>query len=205
MNNIVTAESFKFENKPENITVSSEGGEGMVSNPSTLGETFVEKCKRTGYISFENYSKFGTFKPGVSVGWKQGVFYQALINLGILCKKNRRYLPCEVIDDTSNYKENDTNPGTKNQDGTIDTPWFVKGDSGYWGFRFETLSEFLFKYHENIQQYADKIAAEEREAAELKSRIRAVRQREGITEKEVLDFFLTKYEEENRDVEEISS
>ncbi len=200
MNNIVEHKPFGFEteNEGKDVRKSDNNNVGLVVNESTLGDSFVQKCKKTNYISFENYSRFGTFKPGVSVGWKQGWFYGALKELGILCKVNRRWLPCDVAEDTTNkYKIENFNVGTvleRNNEGKVtkrDVPWFKKGDSGHWGFRTDKLSEFLNKYHKQIQEYADQKEAEAKEELELKEYTRMISKRYNIAQKDVNRFLLT--------------
>ncbi len=143
------------------IEVMGKENNQIVVNPEDLGDTFIERCKKTNYVPLEDYSKFGTLKLGRAVHWKQGDFYKAMQNLADeeskLCKVGRRRIPCIALAENSDFKEGET------------VRFYIKGSKGHWGFKYDSLKELMQKNGDEIALFVDKLEANRAEEAELKA------------------------------------
>ena len=148
------------------ISVMGNETNRVVANPESLGDTFVDRCIETNYVSLEDYSKFGTLKLGKAVHWKQGDFYKAVQSLADedarLCKVHRRRIPCVAVEKNSDYKDGEQ------------TKYYIKGASGFWGFRYDMLRDFMQNNGDEIAEFVDKLEAKRADEAEIKAMKKAL-------------------------------
>ncbi len=134
--------------------IGTPDGNAVTLEAIDMGEAWKNEARRTNYISLEDYSKMGTINIEALTRIKQDDFYEALMDVNLLCKRNTRYIPCETTQ--NNHTPADYGEGEELE-------FFKKGKKGYWGFRFDRITELIERYGVGIVQYANQMD-EEREA-----------------------------------------
>ncbi len=184
------------------ISVYSTSKNSMVLNGDAIGISLADIYKKTDYIPFDHYSRFGTLSLGKPTAWKQGKFYRALKDMGILCLENKIKYPCVVSKElkeenpyeyTTGDTEHASNPFESMENGeTIEKKTFFKRTTnGRWGFKYSALSDFIKLHGDEIHKRVSKMEEDEaREVAE-KDAIRELAKNLGVTQKELRSRYLS--------------
>ncbi len=183
------------------ISVYSTSKNSMVLNGDAIGISLADIYKTTDYIPFDHYNRFGTLSLGKPTAWKQGKFYHALKDMGIICIDNRIKYPCSVLaemkkEDGHIYQAGDTEHkvDTKINDKgeTVEKiSFFNKKVNGRWGFRFSTLGDFIRLHGDEIHKRVSKMEEDEATVEAEKNAIRKLAKYLGVTQKELKSRYLS--------------
>ncbi len=170
--------------------IGEQGKNTITPKPEDLGESWIMIAKKTNYISFEDYHRLATMNLGATTRTRQGDFYGALIEIGLLCKEKRRYIPC-----ASNGTEENPTMSSDFEEGE-ELEFFKKGKKGYWGFRFDKIETLINNNGAEITKYADRKDLERKQEAEDRDNKKLLAKELNCTQKDLERILVLKALEE---------